>query len=179
MAEALLRHRLVEAGVEATVSSAGLLTGGRPATGHGVAAMASRGLDLKGHRSRQLAIPLVQRADLIIGMAREHVREVAVTDPPALARTFTLKELVRAAEAKGARGADESFDEWLARLAVGRRRDQLVGVGHDRAFDIADPVGRGRADYEATADEIDGLLARLVELAWPALDIDEGQERSA
>ena len=54
MAEVLLRRHLERAGVDATVSSAGLYEGGVPATDHGVAAMADRGLDLSAHRSRQL-----------------------------------------------------------------------------------------------------------------------------
>ena len=54
MAEVLLRRHLDEAGVAATVSSAGLYEGGMTATGHGVAVMADRGLDLTQHLSRQV-----------------------------------------------------------------------------------------------------------------------------
>ena len=168
MAEVLLRRHLELAGAVATVSSAGLLVGGRPATSNGIAAMAARGLDLSGHRSRKLGVALVRGADLIIGMAREHVREVATLDPGAIDRSYTLKELVRTAEAKGARRFGELLGDWLVRLAAGRRRGDLVGVAHNDLYDIEDPIGRGLRDYEATAAEIDGLLARLVELAWPA-----------
>lgn len=166
MAEALLRHRLASAGVDATVSSAGLHPGGRPATAHGIEVMAARGFDTSGHRSRQLGCDLIQPADLIVGMAREHIREVAVIDPGALDRTFTLKELVRLGDASGPRRPDEPFPDWLARIAQGRQRQALMGVGHDPDFDVEDPVGRGRPDYEATADELDDLLARLVALAF-------------
>ena len=168
MAEALLRRHLERAGIDATVSSAGLHVGGSPATAHGVAAMADRGLDLSAHRSRRVEADLVRRADLIIGMAREHVREVAVIDAAALARAFTLKELVRAGELVGPRRAGEDLSTWLGRLGAGRRRGALVGTGHDPEMDVEDPVGRGRADYEVTADELDDLLARMVTLAWPA-----------
>lgn len=173
MAEALLRHRLQEAGVAATVSSAGLHPGGRPATGHGVATMATRGLDLGGHQSRQLERRLVDGADLVIGMAREHVREVAVVAPGALHRAFTLKELVRAAEAIGPRRPHESLAEWLDRVGAGRRREDLLGVGHDDDFDVADPVGGTRGDYERTADLLDDLLTRLVRMVWPEPAIDK------
>ena len=165
MAEALLRHRLSEAGVDATVTSAGLHPGGRPATAHGIQAMAARGLDTSGHVSRQLAAPLLAPADLILGMAREHVREVAVVDPAALGRAFTLKELVRLGEQAGPRAPGEALGDWLARAGRGRERQRLMGVGHDPDYDVEDPVGRGREDYEATADELDALLARLVDLA--------------
>ena len=68
---------------------------------------------------------------------------------------------------------------WLARLSAARRREDLVGVGYDPAYDIADPVGGSRDDYDVTADELDGLLGRLVALAWPAAVVQQGQERSA
>lgn len=167
MAEVLLRHHLAEAGVDATVSSAGLLPGGAPATAHGAATMADRGLDLSGHRSRQLARDHVDAADLIVGMAREHIREVAVLDSDALRRAFTLKELVRAGERAGPRGADEPLERWLERAAGDRDTRTLLGAGHDPAYDVEDPIGRGPRDYEATADELDALLRRLVTLAFP------------
>jgi protein-tyrosine phosphatase len=168
MAEVLLRRHLDRVGVDARVSSAGLYAGGSPATSHGIATMADRGLDLDGHRSRQVDAALVAAADLVVGMAREHVREVAVLDSRNLTKTFTLKELVRLAESVGPRGDDEPVEAWIARLAGRRRREDLVGIGHDDAFDVEDPVGRPREAYEATADDLDALLGRFVDLAWPA-----------
>ncbi len=178
MAEALLRHRLGATGAEVRVSSAGLLPGGRPATAHGQAVMADRGLDLSGHESRRVDSSMVAQADLIVGMAREHVREVAVIQPDALARAFTLKELVRAATAVGPRRSDEPLEQWLRTVAAGRRREALVGVGHDDSYDIADPVGGSRLDYNTTADELTHLLDVLVAMIWPA-GLQHGQERSA
>ena len=177
MAEALLRHRLGSVDESVRVSSAGVYPGGQPATGHGQATMAARGLDLSTHVSRRLDGRLVDEADLIIGMARSHVREVVSLAPDALARTYTLKELVRAAKAAGRRRSNESITDWLARVGAGRRRTDLAGVGHDDAFDIEDPVGRDRLAYEATAAEIDALLADLVAQIWP--HGHRSQERSA
>jgi protein-tyrosine phosphatase len=167
MAEVLLRHRLAAAGVEATVSSAGLYEGGRPATPYGVDAMAARGLDLSAHRSRQVDAAMVGHADLVIGMAREHVREAAVLSHEALAKTFTLKELARGAEAIGTRGAEEPLAAWLARIAESRTRTSLMGMAFDDQLDVADPVGRGRVDYEVTANLLDSLLGRVVALTFP------------
>lgn len=176
MAEVLLRRHLTAAGVDATVHSAGLYRGGSPATDHGVAAMARRGLDLSAHRSRAVDRSMVETADLIVGMAREHVREAAVLAHDALAKAFTLKELVAAAEAVEPRQPTERLADWLARVAVGRHPGDLVGVGHDDRLDVADPVGRGEADYEVTATLLDDLLGRLVACGWPA---HTDQERSA
>jgi protein-tyrosine phosphatase len=177
MAEVLLRDHLRAAGIEATVSSAGLHEGGRPATPHGVAAMADRGLDLSAHLSRQMDADMLERADLVIGMAREHVREAAVLHGDALRKTFTLKELARGAQAIGPRSADEPLADWLVQIARSRSRTALVGVGYDEELDVEDPVGRGRPDYEVAADLLDALLGTVVALAFPS-EV-ERQERSA
>jgi protein-tyrosine phosphatase len=176
MAEVLMRRHLTLAGVDATVSSAGVYEGGAPATAHGVATMADRGLDLEGHQSRRLDAAMVRQADLIIGMAREHVREAAVLDRDVLPRTFTLKELAREAKEVGPRPAGMPLDSWLRRIAAAREPGSLVGVGYHDDYDVEDPVGRGRPDYEKTADLIDSLLERVVALAFP--DADHDQERS-
>jgi len=140
--------------------------------------MADRGLDLSPHRSRTVERTLVERADLVIGMAREHVRDVVALDPAALARSFTLKELVRLGIATGPRGAQESAAAWLRRVADRRNRSLPLGIGHDDGYDVADPVGGRRLDYESTADELDELLAQLVALVWPVGERHE-RERSA
>ena len=90
MAEVLLRERLRAAGVAATVSSAGTWRAGEPASGGSLRAMQARGMDLSDHRSRLLDRDAVDGADLVVGMAREHVREVAVLVPELFGRTFTL-----------------------------------------------------------------------------------------
>ena len=165
MAEALLRERLRERDVEATVSSAGLSFDGRPATDEAVAAGASHQLDLTSHRSRVLATDLVTQADLVIGMERLHAREAVVLDERALDRTFTLKELVRRARAAGRRAHDESLADWLRRVGSGRRPLDLLGASPED--DVADPYRQPSTVYAACIAEIDELVRSLVELAWP------------
>jgi len=175
MAEVLLRRHLQRAGVAATISSAGLWEGGAPATGHGVAAMADRGLDLTGHTSRRLTDDMVRHADLVIAMTRQHAREAAVLQRDSLRKVFTLKELARGAAVAGERRPDETLQRWLDRVAQGRAPRTLLGVGHDEELDVADPVGKGRADYEATADLLDRLLGQIVDLAFPVSARSEEQ----
>lgn len=164
MAEAFLRRRLSDAGVEARVHSAGLLSDGLAATQHGVRVMADLGLDTSAHRSRRLVRELVAGADLVLGMAREHVREAVVFEAEAWPRSFTLKELVRRGEQRGARPPGQPFDEWLAKMHAGRERSDFVGRSPDD--DIADPIGANIDVYRRTAAEIDDLVRRLVLLAW-------------
>jgi protein-tyrosine phosphatase len=160
MAEGMLRALLTNNGARADIGSAGLLRGGAPATRDAIAVMADRGIDISHHVSRTIDPEVVRSTPLIIGMAREHVRE-AIGFGADLERTFTLKELVRRGDDTGPRRPDETVFDWLARVGAGRRSADLVGDDHD---DIADPVGRPRADYEETAGELDVLLRQLVAL---------------
>jgi protein-tyrosine phosphatase len=163
MAAALLSRRLDDAGVKVVVTSAGLLFDGRPVTDFALAVMADRGLDTSGHRSRLLRPDIIAGADLVIGMAREHVREaVALAGPGALPRVFTLKEIVRRGEERGGRAPGEPLEDWLARLGVGRRAADLLGDSD--GDDVADPIGGPRRGYERTAEELDDLTARLARL---------------
>lgn len=74
LAEALLRRKLAERGVEGVeVSSAG--TGawdGAPATEGAYLVALEHGLDLSAHRARLLTRELVGAADLVLTMARHH-----------------------------------------------------------------------------------------------------------
>jgi len=162
MAAALLSRRLDEAGVKAAVSSAGLLFDGKPATDYSLAVMADRGIDTSGHRSRKLRPEMLASADIVIGMAREHVREAAALLPAAWERAFTLKEIVRLGEERGGRAPGEPLERWLARLHAGRRRNDLLGDAADD--DVDDPIGRPRRSYQRTANELDDLTARLARL---------------
>lgn len=167
MAAALLSRRLDDAGVDAVVSSTGILFDGEPATDHGVAVMADRGIDTSGHRSRKLRADMVTGSDLVIGMAREHVAEALAFGPENWGKAFTLKEIVRLGEEQGGREAGEPLQQWLARLhearlQSGRRPTDLFAPSADD--DVADPIGGPRRSYQRTADELDDLTARLARL---------------
>jgi protein-tyrosine phosphatase len=72
MAEALLRHALRDIS-DVTVSSAGLgALVDYPASEHATALMAARGLDISGHRARQLTPTLIDASDLILVMESKH-----------------------------------------------------------------------------------------------------------
>jgi protein-tyrosine-phosphatase len=162
MAEGMLRMLLADNGARADVASAGLLPGGAPATRSAIAVMADRGIDISHHVSRTIDAEVIRSTALIIGMAREHVREAVVGYGADIEHTFTLKELVRRGEDTGSRRPDETVFDWLARVAAGRRTTDLMGDDHED--DIPDPIGRPRADFEATVRELDILLRRLVAL---------------
>lgn len=164
MAEGILRREMELRGLPVQVSSAGLLAEGVPATPTAVEVLGRRGVDLGGHRSRVLTPDLVSASDLVLGMAREHVREAAVADPRAFSRTFTLKELVRRGAEVGPRAHDLSVGEWLDVVHDGRKPADVLGSSTED--DVADPIGEPRSVYEHTADELEALIDQLVGLIW-------------
>jgi protein-tyrosine-phosphatase len=166
MAEALLRDRLTRRGVPAVVHSAGLLDAGEPASAYGVDVLRARGIDLSGHRSTTMSVDLLDAADLVLGMARLHLREAVVLRPEIWRKAFTLKELVRRGQDVGPRAPGQSLDEWLLKAHAGRVHTDLLGEAD--ADDIFDPIGSARAVYEKTAAELENLIDRLVGLVFSA-----------
>ncbi len=166
MAQVLLQHLLDERGAEARVHSAGELRSGVPASPGSVRAMAARGLDLRHHRSRTMTAEQLTGADLVICMARRHLREAVLAFPEAWPRTFTLKELVQRGELVGPRPPGLALQAWLDQVGEGRRTTDLVG--DDPADDVEDPIGLPDSAYETTAAELAELIQRLVDLAFPA-----------
>jgi protein-tyrosine phosphatase len=123
------------------------------------------GLQLGDHVPRKFDTGMLQGADLVLGMAREHVREAVLADPPSFAKTFTLREIVRRGQEKGQRRTGEALGEWLARLHEGRRHTDLVG--DSPLDDIADPMGGSSDDYRRMLEDVSALTQSLHQLAWP------------
>jgi protein-tyrosine phosphatase len=165
IAAALLQVRLRDRGVDAAVESAGLLDSLRAIDNGAVFALESYGVDFRAHRSHRLDESMVRHATLILGLEREHVREAVLLDSAAWPRTFTLKEVVRRGEATGTRAQGESIENWIARTHGDRMHQELLGA--NPIDDIADPYGGPPGGYEDAAEEIDDLVARLVQLVWP------------
>ena len=98
-----------------------------------------------------------------------HVREAAVLAPDALPEDLHAQGAgARGRRRPAPRGADEPFADWLGRIAgAAVAAARCSASGHDDALDVADPVGRGRADYEVTADLLD-RPARRRSSTWPS-----------
>jgi protein-tyrosine phosphatase len=162
MAELLLRHRLEERGVAARVTSAGFLSAGWPATDDAIAVMAEVGLDLSSHRSRTVTPTLVEQADLVIAMTRQHVVDLVLLAPDHWARVFQVRDLGRRATGVGRRSPQQPWAAWLDAIGGHRRRADLVGAHLED--DIPDPVGGPRAAYLRTRGLLDELLSSLARL---------------
>lgn len=162
MTEALLSRRLAMLGVPGRVRSAGLSGQGQPPPPEVIYAMANYGLDVASHRSHLATGVGLAAADLVLALAREHLRSMVAAEPSVWPRVFTLKELVRRGQQTGPRRPGESLPEWLARVHDGREHAALLG--DSPADDVADPIGGPPQAYATTATLLSQLIGRLTEL---------------
>ncbi|MDE0065983.1 MAG: hypothetical protein OXN44_03820 [Acidimicrobiaceae bacterium] len=163
MAEAILRARLAEAGVEADVASAGTLGWSqRPATGHAVTAMAEMGLDISSHTSRRIGEGDLD-VDLVVAMTRIHAGAVIGRDGRLKSRVFLPAEFRRLS--KGAQlptmqaRTRPQLRDRIETIAAQRLGELIGRVGEE----IEDPAGEPLATYRATAARLDRHLASLVD----------------
>jgi low molecular weight protein-tyrosine phosphatase len=119
MAEALLRARF-EARGRGVVASAGLAAlEGRGADPEAIALLAARGVDLTGHRARQLTRELVTGFDVVLVMEEGHRREVEALAPAARGRVHRLGRFGGFDVADPYRRGRPAFEEALARIERG------------------------------------------------------------
>lgn len=147
------------------VGSLGFGPEGLPAIDAAVEAMARRGLDISGHRSRRVTADRIEPADLILASEREHVIKVFAESPDAFRRSFTLPEfcgLVAAAPVAG----DRSLAEWAAELSLSRRATDYLG---NRVPEVADPTGSSRRRFERATARIEVMCTEIVDRLSPAL----------
>ena len=99
MAAALFRKRLDEdpRRRDWRVLSAGTwASAGRPSTEHAIDEMASRGIDLRSHRSQSIDEDLMEEADLVLVMTQNHAEALSVSFPDHAHKVHLLSEMVGA-----------------------------------------------------------------------------------
>jgi protein-tyrosine phosphatase len=160
-----LRQQLGGAGSEVTVHSAGTVEVGVGTPRALLVEGRALGIDLADHLPRMIDPDMIQAADLVVSLTRQHLRETVIAVPSSFPRTFTLREIVRRGVHTGPRGAAEDLGAWLTRLHDGRRRTDLMGASPDD--DIVDPLGGTPDDYRQMLTDVLGLTETLRNLAWP------------
>jgi len=151
------------------VSSAGTAAMvGAPMTPETAAIMTALGLDPAGFQARQLSSSMVQRADIVLALTRDHRSAVVELHPAAVRRAFTLRELARLsslvepAELPGAGATTADRLRALVPLAASRRGLVPALPADD---DVPDPFGRGEAAYRKSF----GLMLPAVEAVVAAV----------
>jgi len=166
-AEWFLAQRLAEFGpAGVTVESAGTsgtTLGVPPELAQEGAAF---GMDLSAHVPRRMDASIITRADMVIGMTREHVRQVVLADPTSFTKSFTLREIVQRGKVNGHRRRHELLPEWLAHIGAGRRHVDLIG--DSRTEDIPDPMGGNAEGFRRMLTELATLTRMLHSLTWPS-----------
>jgi protein-tyrosine-phosphatase len=108
----------------------------------------------------------VAAADLVVGMTRQHVLDLAVLAPNAWDHCFTFADALRRAESTGPRLRSESVEQWVGRLHGDRTRSSLLTLPFSE--DIPDPIGGRPQHYRRARDGLASMTARLAALLSPA-----------
>ncbi|MFC6648162.1 low molecular weight protein arginine phosphatase [Paenibacillus rhizoplanae] len=176
MAEGLLRKLAKERGIHVEVRSAGVsAVPGTSISRHAGGILQDEGIQDR-IVSSQLDGEAVAWADLILTLTGAHKRHLLQYFPNAVTKTHTLKEYVQTQESVNAdiRELDSLYAEAELNLALGTEPDaaamqRMIEIRQRiPSFDISDPFGGSREDYELTAAEIRtalyGLLDKLESL---------------
>jgi protein-tyrosine-phosphatase len=153
MAGALLEEHVPDAVI---VTSGTHVIEGMPMSWRTRDAIEGLGLEVPLHRSRQATVDELDRADLVIALACEHVGWMRRVHPRAAPRTGTLKRLARDLPA-----GPEPFAERVASL-------QLETITLEPWEDVIDPAGGDVDVFHETAREIQALIHQLAPRLQPA-----------
>lgn len=171
MAEGLLRKLAKERGLTLEVRSAGVSAiSGMSMSRHAAAILRDEGIT-DTIQSSQLTPETVAWADLVLTLTSGHKRHLLQYFPEAVAKTHTLKEFVYNEDSVNGdiRELDSLYADAELRLALGGEPDpadmQRIIEIRQRipSFDITDPFGGTREDYELTAAEIRTALYSLLD----------------
>lgn len=118
--------------------------------------------------ARQLERELIAESDLVLGLSREHRRDIVTRLPSASRRVFALNEFARlladAVDAGGFRLASETSGAQAMALAVdaaAMRRGFALAPDDLSVDDVVDPYGRGPEVYEMSAGRIVEIVAGI------------------
>jgi protein-tyrosine phosphatase len=161
MAEALLRAHVESFGSGVSVRSAGTTAWNASPPDEAMATMREMGLDISQHRPQQLTAELIEHADVVLGMTRDHLGRAINLAPGASDRAFLVPEFVRLAQRTEPRREGEDVRDWVRRIAAARSEHPVAGRAGD---EVTDPLGEPIAVYRATAARLDADLREVARI---------------
>jgi len=146
MAGAMLEHLRPDLAVE---TAGTLAVDGLPMSWRTRDALLAVGLDVPAHRSKQARRDQLERCDLVVALAPEHVQWVRRNHPRAVTRTSTLRHFVEVLELPS-----RPLGSQLPPLGLGQR-------ALEQREEVADPAGGDLDVFVACAREVVGLVDEL------------------
>lgn len=176
MAEALLRKMAKERGIMLEVRSAGVAAiDGQSISRHAEDLL--RDYDIhEPLRSSALSAEMISWADLVLTLTQGHKQHVLRNHSHAADKIYTLKEYTQNDESvkREQQELDELYAQWQLQRSLGQEMDaklqqRMIELQQRMpSYDISDPYGGSRDDYEVAAAEIRAALGRLLDkLAAP------------
>ncbi|WP_378147696.1 low molecular weight phosphatase family protein [Cnuibacter sp. UC19_7] len=178
MAEQILRARLADFPA-LEFSSAGTYAGEGDLMPEQAAALSLRhGGDPSTHRARYLTETILGGADLVLGMSRNHRREIVELLPKMISVTFTLREFSRLSagltddEIRRAASMGLTVKAALAEVValVASRRGQTGVATSSDEDDVVDPYRRSDETYERSAQQLVPAAERVAHVLRTAVD---------
>ncbi len=177
MAEAIFEERLVRGYPHlfplVKVHSAGTAAiEGNRVTERAVQAMDLWGIDISNHRAHALTTTMIEEADLVLALAREHLLSIGRISGEALGKVFPLKYVTSLKEEildnLGVESPREE-DDLKSRLVRVRglvldimESDEDFKVMGHASSDIIDPIGGTLETYLTVAEEINSAVIDLM-----------------
>ncbi|MUG67532.1 low molecular weight protein arginine phosphatase [Paenibacillus campinasensis] len=171
MAEGLLRKLAKQRGIELEVRSAGVAAvEGMPISRHAESVLKDQDIHDQFY-SKPLTGELVNWADLVLTLTQSHKQYAIRQFPDAADKTYTLKEYVENDERVlgDLKEQDSLYVSMELAKSLGNDiseadRERLIELRQRiPSFDISDPFGGSREEYEATAAEIRTAIFRLLD----------------
>jgi protein-tyrosine-phosphatase len=170
MAEALLRKLAKERGLQIEVSSAGVAaTEGVPISRYAAAVLHEHDID-DVITSRPLRLDVVQESDLILTLTQGHKQHVLHIFPEVVGKVYTLKEyaeddrqVLQDLEELGSLYATLTMNKALGKPVEFRDQERMIEIQQRiPSFDVSDPFGGSREDYDVAAAEIRTAIDRIL-----------------
>lgn len=137
MAAALLRARLQEDQERRdwhVVSVGTWAPEGRPASAYAVAEMSEREIDIRAHRSRSVNGELMEEADLVLAMTRNHAEALSVAFPDQAHKVHLLSEM----SGQVYDVSDPYGGTRLEYAYIARELEELIDEGYERIVSLAE-----------------------------------------
>lgn len=168
MAEAILRKLAKERGLQIEVQSAGVAANeGTPISRHAEAVLRDYNID-DTITSQPLRSNVVRDSDLILTLTQAHKQHVLRAFPEVMGKIYTLKEYAEDDESvlRDVAELDSLYAAWAMNTALGKpveNRERMIEIQQRiPSFDISDPFGGSREDYEVAAAEIRTAIDRFL-----------------